>query len=73
MENYDGEAPVNIGNTKEISIRDLVNEIVDIFDYTGNVLWDTSKPSGQYRKPSDNFTLAKDDHQSSRSIFVSQY
>ena len=57
MENYDGEAPVNIGNTKEISIRDLVGEIVDIFGYTGNVLWDTSKPSGQYRKPSDNSLL----------------
>ena len=57
MENYDGEAPVNIGNTNEISIRDLVDEIVGIFDYTGDVIWDTSKPSGQHRKPSDNSFL----------------
>lgn len=57
MENYDGELPVNIGNTNEISIMSLVSEVANIFDYKGKISWDTSKPSGQHRKPSDNSLL----------------
>jgi len=57
LDNYDDDSPVNIGNTSETSISDLVKEVTRIFDYRGEVLWDTSKPSGQYRKPSDNSLL----------------
>lgn len=42
----------NIGSNDEISIGDLVGIVAKIFDYKGEIIWDTSKPAGQYRKPS---------------------
>jgi GDP-L-fucose synthase len=46
--------PVNIGCTKEYTIKQIVNKIVNIMGYNGNVVWDTTKMSGQMRKPSLN-------------------
>jgi GDP-L-fucose synthase len=51
MENYNEEKPVNIGNTEELSIKDLILACKDILQYPGDILWDISKPNGQYRKP----------------------
>jgi len=59
MESYNDPASINIGNTNEISIKDTVNIIVDILGFKGEVVWDTSKPKGQYRKPMDNSKLIK--------------
>jgi len=59
MESYNDPASINIGNTNEISIKDTVNIIVDILGFKGEVIWDTSKPKGQYRKPMDNSKLIK--------------
>ena len=42
--------PINIGTGKEIKIKDLVAEIVDIMGYDGEVLYDSSKPDGQPRR-----------------------
>jgi GDP-L-fucose synthase len=56
-ENYDGEDPINIGNTEEISIADLANLIGRIFSFKKKITYDTSKPDGQYRKPSSNKKL----------------
>ena len=42
--------PINIGTGKEIKIKDLVAEIVDIMGYEGEVLYDSSKPDGQPRR-----------------------
>lgn len=47
--NYDGE-PSNIGTTEEVSIKDIVGHICKKLDFY-NVEWDTSKPNGQFRKP----------------------
>ena len=57
MENYDGEDPVNIGNTKEFSIKEVVNSICQIMEYDGKIEWQTNRPNGQHRKPSDNNKL----------------
>ena len=35
----------------------MVDIIVDKFDFKGNVVWQTDKPDGQFRKPSDNSKL----------------
>lgn len=59
MESYNDPASINIGNTNEISIKDTVNIIADILGFKGKVVWDTSKPKGQYRKPMDNSKLIK--------------
>ena len=31
--------------------------IADIMEFEGKIIWDTSKPKGQYKKPSDNYKL----------------
>jgi GDP-L-fucose synthase len=49
-ERYDGDQPVNLGSGREISIRDLVAKLATLLDYTGRIVWDTSKPNGQPRR-----------------------
>lgn len=57
MENYDEPEPINIGNTDEYSIKEVVEMICDILGYDGELEWQTDQPSGQYRKPSSNQRL----------------
>ena len=57
MENYDEPVPINIGNTQEHSIKEIVEIICDILGYDGKLEWQTDQPSGQYRKPSSNQKL----------------
>ncbi|WP_255196043.1 GDP-L-fucose synthase family protein [Halorarius litoreus] len=52
-ERYDESEPVNLGSSREISIRDLVEAIADVTDFEGTVEWDTSKPDGQPRRKLD--------------------
>jgi len=54
LENYNDSIPINIGNTKEYSIEDIVKMICTLMEYDGEVVWDRTKPKGQYRKPSYN-------------------
>jgi nucleoside-diphosphate-sugar epimerase len=49
-EHYNESAPVNIGSGHEISIRELAEEIANLTDYNGEILWDTSQPNGQPRR-----------------------
>ena len=59
LKNYDESEPIIFTPSQEISIRDLVDLIVSGFNYKGKVIFDTDKPDGQYRKPSDNSKLRK--------------
>lgn len=43
----------------EISIKTLVNKIVEIFQFKGNVIYDTSYSDGQYSKTADSSELQK--------------
>ena len=52
-EQYNDSAPVNIGSGREISIRDLVQQIADGVGFTGAIAWDASKPNGQPRRQLD--------------------
>ena len=52
-ERYDGPEPVNLGVGREITIRDLVELIVDQTGFEGEVRWDASKPDGQPRRALD--------------------
>lgn len=58
-EAYNSSDPVNLGSGEEISIRDLVNLIVEETGFEGEILWDTSKPDGQPRRKLDT-TRAKE-------------
>jgi len=59
-EKYEKNEPVNLGSEEEISIKDLANIISDLMNYSGEILWDTSKPNGQPRRCVSN-KKAKDD------------
>jgi GDP-L-fucose synthase len=50
---YDGPEPVNLGSAEEFSIRDLAQLVADAVGYTGEIVWDTSKPNGQPRRRLD--------------------
>jgi GDP-L-fucose synthase len=52
-ERYDGAEPVNLGTGQEISIRQLVELIVEATGFRGEVRWDPSKPDGQPRRALD--------------------
>tara|TARA_R100000234_G_C4971895_1_gene166592 strand:- start:7 stop:933 length:927 start_codon:yes stop_codon:yes gene_type:complete len=57
LDKYDDPMPINIGNPSEISIKEIVDKISNILGYNGDIIWDTSKPEGQFRKPSSNERL----------------
>lgn len=50
LHEYDGEAIVNVGWGKDISIRELATLLVSVIDYKGQLLFDTTKPDGTPRK-----------------------
>lgn len=49
-----GESLMNVGSGEEVSIRSLSNLIAKTLGYTGEILWDTSKPNGTPRKLLDS-------------------
>jgi GDP-L-fucose synthase len=49
-ERYNKPDPVNLGSGFEISIKELVDLIVEIAGFDGEIIWDTSKPDGQPRR-----------------------
>jgi GDP-L-fucose synthase len=52
-EHYNGPEPVNIGAGFEITIKDLVEKIVKLTGFKGEIRWDPSKPDGQPRRRLD--------------------
>ena len=59
LDNYDEPEPIILSTSEEISIKDVVNLIVKHMEFDGEVIFDSSKPDGQFRKPSDNSKLKK--------------
>jgi len=50
MKHYSGEAFVNIGTGKEISIAEFARLVAEIVGYRGKLVFDTSRPDGPPRK-----------------------
>jgi GDP-L-fucose synthase len=50
---YDGSDPVNLGTGREITIRELVDLIVQLTGFEGEIRWDAAKPDGQPRRALD--------------------
>jgi GDP-L-fucose synthase len=57
LQNYEESEPIILSTSEEISIRQLVEIVVKEMKFNGKVIFDTSKPEGQFRKPSDNSKL----------------
>jgi GDP-L-fucose synthase len=52
-ERYSGADPVNLGVGHEITIRELVELIVNLSGFVGEIHWDATKPDGQPRRALD--------------------
>lgn len=50
MENYEGSGIVNIGVGKDTTIAELALLVKEVTGFTGNLLFDTTKPDGTPRK-----------------------
>ena len=47
---HDSSEPLNLGNNREITIRETVETIARLVGFTGELVWDASKPDGQPRR-----------------------
>lgn len=54
LHNYNENEPIILSTSEEVSIKQVVEIVVELMNFKGEVIFDSSKPDGQYRKPSDN-------------------
>ena len=54
-----GVSHLNCGSNDEVSIMELVNIIKSIVEYHGDIIFDSSKPDGTFRKKMDNTRISK--------------
>ena len=59
LNEYNEPSPIILSTSEEISIREVVDILVSAFNFKGNVVFDETKPEGQYRRPSDNSKIIK--------------
>lgn len=57
LSHYDSDLPLILTNSKETNIKELVTIVSKLMKYKGEVIYDSDKPDGQYRKPSDSSHL----------------
>jgi GDP-L-fucose synthase len=50
MENYNDGDIINVGSGIDYSIKDLAEMISDIVGFSGDILWDSSKPDGMMKR-----------------------
>jgi GDP-L-fucose synthase len=58
MRTYEGEKLVNIGCGSDVTIRELAEMVADTVGFTGQIVFDTSKPDGTPRKLLDTSRAA---------------
>lgn len=84
IDNYDDIKPIILSNSMEYSIEEIITTICDIMKFQNNIVYDKSKPEGQFRKPSDNsylksiigdykFTTLKDGLEETIEYFIENY
>lgn len=57
LHNYNENEPIILSTSEEVSIKQVVEIVVELMNFKGEVIFDSSKPDGQYRKPSDNLKI----------------
>jgi len=86
LRNYHDPVPIilSVGEEDEVSIKDVVKFIVEAMDFKGQVVWDTTKSDGQFKKTASNkklkslypqvtFTPIKDGVKKTVDWFVANY
>ena len=46
-----------LSTSEEISIREAVETIADVMGFDGKIIFESTKPDGQYKKPTSNRKL----------------
>ena len=61
LEEYNEIEPIilSVNESEEISIKEVVNNIVKEFDFKGSIIWDINYSDGQYKKTASNKKLLK--------------
>ena len=59
MDSYEGEEPINIGVGCDSSIKEIAEMIRDVVGYTGELIFNHSKPDGMPAKLLDSSHLAE--------------
>ena len=54
MSHYSEEQTINVGSGSEITIRDLSELVKKVIGFSGEIVWDTTKPDGTPRKLMDS-------------------
>src|SRR6185503_12341216 len=57
MQQYDDEQFINVGFGSDVTIKELAGLISRIVGFSGEIVWDTSKPDGTPRKLMDSSRL----------------
>lgn len=52
-QHYDSDEPANLGADREVSIREIAELIAEVTGFTGDLVWDPTKPDGQPRRRVD--------------------
>ena len=53
LEKYDSDQHINIGTGEDLEIKELADKISKAAGFTGEIIWDSSKPDGTPRKVLD--------------------
>lgn len=57
LDNYSEDSPIIFTSGIERSIKELVEIVTSALKFEGNLVFDSTKPDGQFRKPSDTTKL----------------
>jgi GDP-L-fucose synthase len=59
MDKYDDSQQINVGSGHEVSIKELATNISKAVGFSGEIIWDSSKPDGTMRKILDSSKITK--------------
>jgi len=59
LKKYDNRKPLVVSPDEFVTIKDVVNQLCDIFDFEGEIVYQGQKMNGQIKKPSDNTQMKK--------------
>ena len=57
MQQYEEEQFINVGSGRDLTIKELAEQIRDAVGFKGEIVWDTTKPDGTPRKLLDSSRL----------------
>jgi GDP-L-fucose synthase len=57
IEKYDSDLHLNVGSSKDLTIKELAELIARLSGFSGDILWDSTKPDGTPRKILDSSRL----------------